>query len=63
MAKSKKTHSEELSTPSISSRKISEKERVWIEAVYSDSIPLSLTWEGRVAEVIVTGKQIGRAHV
>ena len=51
MAKSRKKPSEELSTPSISSRKISEKERAWIEAVYSDSIPLSLTWEGRVAEV------------
>ena len=51
MAKSKKTHTEEDDTSSILSRTMSEKERQWVELVYSDSIPLSLTWEGRVAEV------------
>lgn len=50
MAKSKTIHSEEQDTSSISIRRISEKERQWTELIYSDSIPLSLTWEGRVAE-------------
>lgn len=51
MAKSKKTHTEEDDTSLILSRTMSEKEKQWVELVYSDSIPLSLTWEGRVAEV------------
>lgn len=50
MAKSKKIHSEEQDISLPSTRRISEKERQWTELIYSDSIPLSLTWEGRVAE-------------
>lgn len=50
MAKSKKKHSEEQSTSSLSSGKMSEKVKQWVSLIYSDSIPLSLTWEGRVAE-------------
>ena len=51
MAKSAKKHTETLSASFMDSSKISEKEKMWIEAVYSDSIPLSLTWKGRVEEV------------
>ena len=51
MAKSAKKHTETLSASFMGSSKISEKEKTWIEAVYSDSIPLSLTWKGRVEEV------------
>jgi hypothetical protein len=51
MAKSMKKHTETLSASFMGSSKISEKEKMWIEAVYSDSIPLSLTWKGRVEEV------------
>ena len=51
MAKSAKKHTETLSASFMDSSKISEKEKTWIEAVYSDSIPLSLTWKGRVEEV------------
>jgi hypothetical protein len=51
MAKSAKKHTETPSASFMDSSKISEKEKMWIEAVYSDSIPLSLTWKGRVEEV------------
>lgn len=51
MAKSAKKHTETPLPSSTDSNRISEKERMWIEAVYSDSIPLSLTWKGRVEEV------------
>ncbi len=51
MAKSKKEHTEDSSTSSVSTVKLTEKQKEWIELVYSDEIPLSLTWEGRVAEV------------
>lgn len=51
MAKSAKKHTETLSDSFMGSSKISEKEKMWIEGVYSDSIPLSLTWKGRVEEV------------
>lgn len=51
MAKSAKKHTETPLPSSTDSNRISEKERTWIEAVYSDSIPLSLTWKGRVEEV------------
>jgi len=50
MAKLTKKHSEDLNTSSPPSRKISEKEKQWIEMVYSDGIALSYTWEGRMAE-------------
>lgn len=51
MAKSAKKPTETPSASFMDSSKISEKEKTWIEAVYSDSIPLSLTWKGRVEEV------------
>ena len=51
MAKSAKKHTETPSALSTDINRISERERMWIEAVYSDSIPLSLTWKGRVEEV------------
>jgi hypothetical protein len=51
MAKSKKEHTEDLDTSSVSTVKLTEKQKEWIELVYSDEIPLSLTWEGRMAEV------------
>jgi hypothetical protein len=51
MAKSKKEHTEESDTFSVSTVKLTEKQKKWVELVYSDEIPLSLTWEGRIAEV------------
>lgn len=50
MAKSTKKHTETPSTSYTNLKGISEKERTWIGVVYSDSIPLSLTWKGRVEE-------------
>lgn len=50
MAKSKKQPTEDLVTLSEPIVKITDRERSWIELVYSDGIPLSLTWEGRKAE-------------
>jgi hypothetical protein len=56
MAKSKKQPSEELSTSSLPTIKLTERQKEWVELVYSDTIPLSLTWEGRVAE---TTRRVG----
>jgi hypothetical protein len=50
MAKSKKTPSEPQSTSLIDIEPLSEKEKAWVELVYSDSIPLNSTWANRVAE-------------
>jgi hypothetical protein len=51
MAKSQKEHTEESDTSSASTIKLTEKQKEWVKLVYSDDIPLSLTWEGRIAEV------------
>ena len=51
MAKSQKEHTTESDSSSVSTIKLTEKQKEWIELVYSDTIPLNLTWEGRVAEV------------
>jgi hypothetical protein len=51
MAKSKKEHTEDSDSSSVSTIKLTEKQKEWVKLVYSDEIPLSLTWEGRIAEV------------
>lgn len=56
MAKSTKTHTEDCDISSTSIQGLSEKQSKWIDLVYSDEIPLSLTWEGRVAE---TSRRLG----
>lgn len=56
MAKSKKQPTEDLNTSSLPTIKLTEKQKEWISLVYSDTIPLSLTWEGRVAE---TSRRLG----
>ena len=56
MAKSRKTHTEDCDTSLTSIQGLSEKESKWIDLVYSEDIPLSLTWEGRVAE---TNRRLG----
>lgn len=50
MAKSKKQPTEDLNTSSLPTIVLTEKQKEWIEVVYSDQIPLSLTWEGRMQE-------------
>lgn len=42
---------EDLDSSLASTIKLTEKQKDWIDLAYSDEIPLSLTWEGRVAEV------------
>jgi hypothetical protein len=50
MAKSTKKLTEDCDTSLTSIQGLSEKDSKWINLVYSDEIPLSLTWEGRVSE-------------
>lgn len=51
MAKSRKLPTEESSTSLDNTTRLTEKQKDWIKLVYSDVIPLSLTWEGRKTEV------------
>ena len=50
MEKSKKQPSKPQNTSLTSIAPLTEKEKLWVDLVYSDSIPLNMTWQGRVAE-------------
>jgi hypothetical protein len=50
MEKSTNKRTKQPDTSSTNIAPLSAKERAWVEMVYSDSIPLTLTWRGRVAE-------------